>query len=245
MSFVAVSAGIGAASLGYGIYKDVSQTKQANDIAANNPRPTYQIPQEYRDNVAMAKQMAQIGLPQQQYNNQINGINQNNASAISALNGSANPGANLASILRGSNAAIGNLNAQDASARTANQKYAIGLNAQLGGQQLAKQQYDKFDKYTENFNQEQALKGAANQNLQNSVNGASQLAGSLYGLGQMNTFAMPTQSNTAQQMQIPQNYWNMPGLQGSHTQGGIGYNPPPLKTSPFNQDYYQYSPYFK
>lgn len=200
MAFAAVSAGIGAAGLLYGGIKSISQNSKANSIDVANPRPTYQIPDEYKQNVAMANQMARIGIPQQQYNNQINGINQNQAGAIQALSNSANPGAGLASIVRGGNAATGNLNAQDAAQRQANQRFAIGENSQLGAQKLAAQQYNAFDKYSENFNQSQALRGAAAQNLQNGFDAAAQGAA----IGAKNyTPAVKPVSNLAQQMQLP------------------------------------------
>lgn len=179
MTFVAISAGVGIASLGYSVSKSISQSNQAKKIEKNNQRPDYTIPDEYRQNYLMAQHMAQIGLPQQQYNNQMQGIQQTQTGAVNALSHSANPGAGLASIVRGGNNAIGSLNAADAQSRQQNQRYAIQQNAQLGQQELAKQQYDKFDKYSENFNQAAALRSAANSNLNNGINSASQLAGGL------------------------------------------------------------------
>jgi hypothetical protein len=130
--------------------------------------------------------MARIGLPQQQYLNQQNAINRNQAGALTTLSRSANPSAGLASIVRAGNDANNALNAQDAAARQQNQRFAIQQNAILGDQALAKQQYDKFDKYTENFNRAASLRGAADQNLNNAFNSAGQLAGGLYQAGQIN-----------------------------------------------------------
>lgn len=182
MSFLITSAAIGAGSALYGIGKSISQSSQANKIDKNNPRPTYSIPDEYVQNVNMAKQMAQIGLPQEQYNNQLNAINKNQASGVSTLNNSANPGSSLAAIVRAGDDATGDLNAQDASARQNNERYLIGQNGVLGQQKLAQQQYNKFDKYSEDYNKAAALRGAGAQNLQNGINGAAQFAGNLYGL---------------------------------------------------------------
>lgn len=180
MSFVAVSAGIGTAGLLYNGYKSIKQDSEASSINKNNPRPTYQIPDEYKQNYLMAQHMAQTGIPTQQYNNQLNNINRNQAGAIGALGQSANPSGGLASIVRAGDDADNKLNGQDATARQANQRYAIGQNGILGQQELAAQQYNKFDKYSENFNQAAALQGASNQNLQNTVSSASALTGDLY-----------------------------------------------------------------
>ncbi len=220
MSFAVVAAGVGVASAGYGVYKGIKQDNEANAIKKGNPRPDYTIPDEYKQNVEMARQMAQIGLPQQQYNNQVNAINQNQAGAVAALSNSNNPGANLASVVRAGNTATGNLNAQDASARQGNQRLFLNENSQLGQQNLAAQQYNKFDKYTENFNQAAALQGAANQNIQNGVNGIAQLGGDAYmaknagllGWGQPKPGTMSLPAGTAQQMQVPQKYWSTLGM---------------------------------
>lgn len=185
MSFLVVSAAIGAGSALYGIGKSISQSSQANNIDKGNPRPSYVIPDEYKQNVLAAQNMARVGLPSQQYNNQVNAINRNQAGGLGALARSANPGASVASIVRQGDDANNQLNAQDAQARQTNERYAIGQNAQLGSQKLAQQQYNKFDNYTEQYNKSAALRGAANQNLQGAVNGASQMATNLYGINQM------------------------------------------------------------
>lgn len=186
MSFVAVSAGIGAVSLGSGLIRGANQNAKAGEIERNNPRPTYTIPEEFKQNLAIAENMAKVGLPQQQYNNALNNIQRNQAGALTTLSRSANPAAGLATLLRGSNAATMNLDAQDAAARQANERLAMQNRGILGQQRLEEQQYNKFDKYSENFNQAQAYRGAANQNINNAFNGAAQLAGGLYGMGQMN-----------------------------------------------------------
>jgi hypothetical protein len=197
VSFVAVSAGVGAASLGVGIYKSIKQGHQASQIDKNNQRPTYDIPQEYKDNAAYAKQMAGVGLPQQQYNNQLNAINRNQAGGIFTLSRSANPGANLAALVRAGNDANGNLNAQDAAARQSNMRLFLGQNAALGQQRLAQQQYNKFDKYTEDYNKAAALRGASNQNLNNAVSGA---AGMATGLASMENGGMGNSTVAAPSM---------------------------------------------
>lgn len=196
---MAVSAGVGALSLGTGIYKSIKQGSEANAIDKANPRPTYAIPDEFKQNQAMAAQMARIGLPQQQYNNQQNAIQRNQAGGLSALATSNNPGGGIASIVRAGNDANNSLNSEDAATRQNNQRYAIEQNGVLGNQELAQQQYNDFDKYTENFNRAQALRGAANTNLNNGINSAAGIATSLAAQqngGGNQTFGQAT--NTAQ-----------------------------------------------
>ncbi len=134
--------------------------------------PIFQIPEEFKQNREIARQMAQRGLPQQQYNNALNGIEQSQAAGLSTLSNSSNPGAGVASVVRQSNNARVGLDAADAAARDNNQRFFINQNAQVGNQQLAKQQADVYDKYTRDFNQVQAYRGAAQGNFNNAVSGA-------------------------------------------------------------------------
>lgn len=167
--------GIAGAGLVYGVVNSQIQQHKANQIQKNLKDPVYNIPPEFEENRNIARQMAQIGLPQQQYNNQLNNINQNQAAAISTLGRSANPGSSVASIVRQGDNATNSLNAEDAQARNNNQRYAIQENAALGNQELAKQQSDVFDKYTRDFNEMQAYKGASQQGLNSAIGGAQQL----------------------------------------------------------------------
>lgn len=225
MSFLITAAAIGVGSSLYGIGKGISQNAQANKIDKNNPRPIYQIPKEYLDNVTMARQMAQVGLPQQQYNNQLNLINRNSAVGIGAISRSANPGAGVAQVVRASNDATNTLTAQDAAARQDNQRFLIGQNGVLGQQRLAKQQYDKFDKYSENFNRAQGLRGAANANIQNGVGGIASMAGGI---------AAANMGGNGVPAQAPQAQWG--GM------GGYQYNGGSMAPNPFNNYGPSYTP---
>ena len=174
----------------------------------------------------MAQNMARVGIPQQQYTNQMNAINHNQAGALGAVSRSANPGAGIAGIVRAGNDATGNLNAQDAQARQANQRFAIGQNSVMANQQLQKQQYNNFDRYTENFNQAAAYRGAADQNLNSAFNGAAGLTSSLYGAGQMGRLGASgmTMGQVNNNPNIPQSH-NAMGAYGPTLPGyGFGNN---------------------
>lgn len=146
------------------------QKRKANQLAKANTRPTYTIPQEYLDNAALAKQMSQVGLPQQQYNNTVNGINRNLAVGIGALGRSSNPTGSIASIVRGANDAQLGLDAQDAAARMNNQRLFMNQNAILGNQRLAQQQWNQFGRYQENAAAARALRAAGDQNINGALN---------------------------------------------------------------------------
>lgn len=166
---------IAGAGLGYGVVNGIIQNNKASKIQSGLKDPTFNIPPEFYQNREIARQIAQIGIPQQQYNNAVNGINQNNAAGLATLSRSANPGAGVTSLTRQADNAHAALDASDAAARQSNQRYFIGENAALGNQELAKQQSDVFDKYTRDFNQMQAYRGAGTDSINNAISGAQNL----------------------------------------------------------------------
>ena len=201
-----IGASVAVAGLGYSVYNAEKQKSKANQIEKGLKDPVYNIPSEFYQNREIARQMAEQGLPQEVINNQTNRINQNQAQAIDAISKGNNP-TGAASIVRQGDAAGDTLAAEDAQARQNNQRYFIEQNKQVAGQELAKQQSDVFDKYTRDFNQAQAYRGAGMQNENTAVQDATQLG--MVGLqyaGQRGT-TTPTDPTlapgTAQQMQLP------------------------------------------
>jgi hypothetical protein len=74
-------------------------------------------------------------------------------------------GGSVAGLARaGMDATLG-LDIADANARMNNEGIAMGYRSQIGQQQLAKQQWDKFGKYGEQAAAAEALKGAGRQNV--------------------------------------------------------------------------------
>lgn len=177
MSFI--GAGIAGAGLLYGVGKDISNTNKANAIQKNLKTPVDVIPSEFYQNRDIARQMAQVGLPQQQYNNAENNIQQGQAAGISAASRSANPGANISAIVRQGDSAKNTLDAEDAQARQTNQRYFIQENAALGARKDQQEQTNVFDPYTRDFNQMQAYRGAANTTTDNLVNSGLTLGNSI------------------------------------------------------------------
>lgn len=229
---------IAGASLLYGAYNTFSQEKKADDLQKSLKNPIDQIPQEFYQNRELARQMAEIGMPSQQYNNNVNNINQNQATAISAAQKTNNPSSAIAAITRQSNQAKGKLDAEDAQARQNNQRYFIQENSQLGKRKDEQEQANVFDPYTRDFNQMQAYRGSAQTGLNNLLNSGLSYASTLSANKTPKDPNNPTPTN----LQIPEEYQNMPGLQGYQNKN-VGYNPAPMKKSPFNLDYDEYSPY--
>jgi hypothetical protein len=127
--------------------------------------------------------MAQQGIPQQSYNNQVNAINRNQAGALMTLGRSANPGANLASIVRAGNDANNNLNAEDAMQRNRNTLALIQQRGILAQQKQNTFNYNYKDKYSENLAKSQALRGAETQNISGGLTDLGQI-GSMYAMAQ-------------------------------------------------------------
>jgi len=46
----------------------IFQGAKGRKLAKQNVRPTYEIPKEFQQNLAIAENMGRVGLPQQQYN---------------------------------------------------------------------------------------------------------------------------------------------------------------------------------
>lgn len=166
---IAAGAVLGASAIGKGVYGAI-QNHKASEIEKANIRPTEYVDPIYQQNVNTAQQMAQQGIPQVAYNNQLNSINQNQAGAVGALSNSANPGAGLASIVRAGNAATGNLNAQDAATRNKNTLALIQQRGILANAKKDAWNYNYADKYSENLAKSQALRGAGTQNIAGGLN---------------------------------------------------------------------------
>jgi len=166
---------IAGAGLAYSAINGAIQNHKASELQKSLKDPNYVIPAEFYQNREIARQMAELGLPTQQYNNAENNINQTQAASIVAAQNSNNPAAAISNITRQTNQAKARLDAEDAAARETNQRYFIGENSQIGQQKLQKQQNDVYDKFTRDFNQMQAYRGAAQQNFNNAASGAQQL----------------------------------------------------------------------
>jgi len=152
----------------------IFQGVKGNKLAKRNVRPTYDIPQEFSQNLAIAENMGRVGLPQQQYNQAQQNFQRNQSGALRQFGRMGNP-RGLAGIVRAGNDASLGLDVADANARLQNQRSAMGFRNQMGQQGLAKQQWDKFSKYQENAEAASALMGAGRQNTMGALSELSQV----------------------------------------------------------------------
>jgi hypothetical protein len=153
-------------------------------LAKKNIRPTYEIPQEFQQNLAIAENMGRVGLPQQQYTQGLQNIQRGQTAGLRQL-GRMGRGGSVAGLARaGMDATLG-LDVADANARMNNEGIAMGYRSQIGQQQLAKQQYDKFGKYEEQAAAAEALKGAGRQNVMGGLSDMANIGMTLIGSGEL------------------------------------------------------------
>jgi hypothetical protein len=152
----------------------IFQGAKGNKLAKQNIRPTYEIPKEFQQNLAIAENMGRVGLPQQQYNQAQQNFQRNQAGALRQFGRMGNP-RGLAGIVRAGNDASLGLDVADAQARLSNQRNAMGYRSQMGQQQLAKQNWDKFQNYGEKADAAAALQGAGRQNVMGGLSELSQV----------------------------------------------------------------------
>lgn len=132
--------------------------------------PGYQIPEEFKTNLAQAEQAARQGIPAQEYNLATTNIQRGTQAGLRQLGRMSNPFAGIASIARGQSDAMARLDAQNAAVRRQNILQAMGARRELAGQKLSQQQYSQ-QRYMDAVNQANALKGAGMQNIFGGLSG--------------------------------------------------------------------------
>lgn len=220
-----IAAAPSALKAGQGIFQGI----KGNKLAKQNKRPTYEIPKEFQQNLAIAENMGRIGLPQQQYNQAQQNFQRNQASALRQFNRMGNP-RGLAGIVRAGNDATLGLDVADAQARMSNQRNAMGYRSQIGQQQLAKQNWDKMQLFGEKADAAAALQGAGRQNVMGGLSELSQLGQMALNGGKMSNIdpnmatgvsQSPYGGNFGSYGQLGQFGTRLGGIQGM---GGFGGN---------------------
>ena len=179
LAIPAIAAGIGV--LGK-LWSGFSQKNQANKIAKTNIRGEQTVQGEFQQNVNDAEQMARNGMPSQQYNNALNNIGRNQAGGLRLASRKGGT-SGIASILRAGNDATANLDVQDSIQKNRNMLNLLQQRSVLGSQKQAAWNWNTRDKYLEKLSQEQALRGAGNQNLAGAFSDATQVGAMAIGAG--------------------------------------------------------------
>lgn len=211
---IGTAIGLGSSLIG-GIFGGL-QRNQARKLERNNILPLQSVNSNILANQAMARQQAQVGLAQSQYN-QIR--NQQNGNLATVLSTASRTGRNIpvAGLLRQANIGTQNLNIQDAQARQQNQRLLMQQNGVIAQEEQRVFNWNKAQPYLRTAQQVASMRNAGTQNIfggigtiaQMGIGGAFDKAGASAGLG---TQAYQT-PNFYQQM-------NQYGLQNNGNYGG-------------------------
>lgn len=156
-----------AIGIGAGILKGIGgliQQGKANRMLKKLKDPGYEIPDEYKQNLGIAENMARTGLPSEQYNQASTNIQRGTQAGLRQLGRMSNPFAAIQGLARGQSDAFAGLDANNAATRRQNILQAMGARRELAGQRLAQQQYAQ-QRYMDKVNEANALKGAGLQNM--------------------------------------------------------------------------------
>ncbi len=154
---------------------------KGNRRAKRNQFPLTQVDENIQKNAAIAEEMARTGLPAEQYNIAKQNIDRNRAIATNSIGRSSNPTAGINSILRGSNDAMLNLDAQNAGARLSNKKFAFGAREALAREKQRVFNWNKAKRYQDEADAASQQINAGKQNAFGSLTDASMLAQAYFG----------------------------------------------------------------
>ena len=176
MPFTIAAVAIGAVQVGMGIY----QTYKGNQLAKNNIRPKYEIPDVIKQQLNTAELQAIEGLPEQQRQNYIDNMLQQYTTAISASNDRRGGLSSIASLQNSMNDSNKNLLAMDAQARQNNINSLQNTRSNYAGFIDKRYEQNQLNPFMEKAQAAQAMKGAGMQNIMSGVKGAVSSAQTRY-----------------------------------------------------------------
>ena len=172
-----VVAGVtGAVSAGIQGAIGIAQYLKGNKLAENNQRPTYQIPDEIKQNLSQAQMMALEGLPDEQKEQYVNNVQRNQNFGLNALGDRKSGIAGLAALTQNGNDAYNKLLSEDATARMTNQKGVMDARNTMAQYQDKSFELNKLLPYQETAAKAGSLQGAGLQNIMGGVHGAANAA---------------------------------------------------------------------
>lgn len=198
-----------------------------------NKRPTYEIPEEAKQNLTLAQQMALQGIPEAQRQNYIDNIQRTSATSLRNL-GSRNAAlAGVAQVQQQQNNAYQQLFGMDAQARQANQKGILDQNQNMANYRDQAFQFNSVNPYYEKTAQNQAMMGAGLQNLGKSFQMGASTMGKYGNNGGGGYLAQgnPYTTNRAQYNQQYPDFYN-------YNQNSIQFDPNKGNYNNDNQDLY-------
>lgn len=163
------SPGQGIANAAGGLISGITGVFQKNKakklLNAAGEQPLYNIPQEILRNQKMAELGAAEGMPSQQYNNAMKGIQESQRNALSSALDRRSALMALPSIQRQANNAYGNLASQDAQMRRQNQQTLYNVGNATAQYRDKAWNYNQLQPWQRKYNYGMQLLGAGNQNF--------------------------------------------------------------------------------
>ncbi len=204
--------GLGEGILGgiqslYGIY----QQHKGNQMAAQNQRPNYEIPDEIKQNLSQAQNMALEGLPAEQKQQYLQNIQRSQNFGLGAQSDRKGGLAGLGSIVQSGNDASMNLLSADAQARRQNQGALMNARTAMAGYKDKAFEFNKANPFYEKAAAARAMQGAGQQNIWGGLGTAAGVIG---------------RNQMLDKNQNPNNPMNAMGLNGTeYGTPGLGGNP--------------------
>lgn len=178
---IAAAAIAGAVALGGTIYQGIrarKAKKKAEQLAAEGR--ALDDSREFTKNQQLAEQVANLGgMSSQEYQNALQGIQRNQAAALSALGSKRSAIGGISRLVQASNDAQANLDARNAAVSRANKitgtQMQMQANQAKAARRAAQLNRDFFQPSQEATAESQALTGAAIQNAMGVVNAGAQI----------------------------------------------------------------------
>lgn len=156
----------------------IAQYIKGRKLAKENKRPSYEIPNEIKQNLTQAQMMALEGLPAEQKKQYVDNIQRSQNFTLGAMDDRKAGLTGLSSLMQNSNDAYRNLLSMDAQAKQANQQQLMGQRGIMANYKDKAFDFNKVQPYEAAAQAAQAMQGAG---MQNAFGGLSSIGGSLSG----------------------------------------------------------------
>ena len=159
------------------------QRGKANKWLKNNQEPVEGLQREFGEGQAIANNMANTGMPSEQYNLAMQNIQRQQLSALRGANDRRGGILAVAGNQAQGNDAVAELDAQNAAARQNNQRYAVGVNNQVGN--IKRDLFDKNvrQRYLRKYEEMMGQLGSGNQNLTGGIDSLASAGIGMIGQG--------------------------------------------------------------
>ena len=208
--------GIGSAASGIisGI-TGLSQQARAKKMAAQNQRPTYQVPDEILKNQKIAEMQSTQGLPSSSMELAKQNIAQQTSAALSSAKDKQGGLESVGAIVAGANASGNQLASEDANMRMANISNLMKQNQVLAGYKDQQFNYNQDQKYQENAAAIRALNTAGAANINAGISGVLGAGADMYSASKGNVNPSDNTKSPDLTGQMNVFNWNKPQIDKS------------------------------